>query len=114
MAEGNDDGKLIATLTNLLQVKDPVRLADGVAAHALLLEKKGRSDQAQAAWAHQPDVAGAPWKGNTQALLHIAGTRGGAERLHDLLPARRKIISRKIQPRCPRAALPADPREKCT
>ena len=71
MEQGNDDGALAAT-TNLLSSKDPARLADGVAAHALLLEKKGRLGEAQAAWATNL-MAGAPLERQHEALLHIAG-----------------------------------------
>src|SRR5579863_6392898 len=70
MVQGNDDGALMAT-TNLLQAKDPTRLADGVSAHALLLEKKGRLDQAQAAWAQNLTPA-APLERQQQAMLKIA------------------------------------------
>ena len=70
MAMGNDEGALAAT-TNLMQLKDPVLRASGVAAHASLLEKSGLLAAAGAAWADNLS-AGAPLEKQRQAILKIA------------------------------------------
>ncbi len=70
MAMGNDDGALAAT-TNLMVLNDPVLRAGGVAAHALLLEKKGQLAAASAAWTGNL-TPGVPLDRQHEAILKIA------------------------------------------
>src|SRR5258706_2280619 len=70
LAAGDFAAALAAT-TNLLQIKDGNLRAEGVAAHATVLEKMGRADEALAAY--QENLAnGAPVSQQRQAVLKIA------------------------------------------
>ena len=70
MAMGNEEGALAAT-TNLMAVNDSVLRSGGVAAHALLLEKKGQLAAAMAAWSGNL-VPGVPLDRQREAILKIA------------------------------------------
>jgi TolA-binding protein len=87
LATGDLDATLVAT-TNLMTAakKDPMRLANAAAAHALALEKKNLLTEAGVAWAENLKVA-VPPENQRQAILKIVELSAAQNKFSDAAAA---------------------------